>query len=166
VLAWQAPLLTWARRGAVPRAGMMLNGGAAYYQLYRTGDGRFVSLGAIEPKFWQNFCTAVGRPAWAARQDEPMPQHALVAEVAALLATRDAAAWEALLGPVDCCFAVVADAAEVPSHPQVAARGLVQAGGDGAVAVGFPALVDGRPPPPRPAPRMVEADEVETQWTS
>jgi crotonobetainyl-CoA:carnitine CoA-transferase CaiB-like acyl-CoA transferase len=46
VLAWQAPLLTAARRGPTPRAGLMLNGGAAYYQIYRAKDGRFVTLAA------------------------------------------------------------------------------------------------------------------------
>lgn len=93
-LAWQGPLLSWARRGAPSgRAALMLNGGAAYYQTYRAGDGRFVTLGAIEPKFWRNFCEAVGRPGWAARQDEDMPQAALIADVAALFANLSAVSW-------------------------------------------------------------------------
>jgi crotonobetainyl-CoA:carnitine CoA-transferase CaiB-like acyl-CoA transferase len=169
VLAWQAPLLTWAQRGALrgpsARAALMLNGGAAYYQVYRTRDGRFVTLGAIEAKFWRNFCAAVGRADWRARQDEALPQTGLIAELAALFATRDAAAWEALLGPVDCCFAVVAEPAEVPLHPQVAARGLVARPDDATVAVGFPAHVDGRPPPPRPPVRIADAREVLARWS-
>lgn len=166
-LAWQAPLLTWARRGASSaRAGLMLNGGAAYYQLYRAGDGRFVTLAAIEPKFWRNFCEAVGRPDWTARQDEDMPQSGLIAEVATLFATRAAESWEALLGPVDCCFAIVADPAEVPEHPQVAARGLVSCPDDATVAVGFPAWVDGAAPAPRPPVRTAEVSEVIGRWTS
>jgi alpha-methylacyl-CoA racemase len=166
VLAWQAPLLTWAQRGApTARAGLMLNGGAAYYQLYRAGDGRFVTLGAIEPKFWQNFCAAVGRADWVARQHEPMPQAALIADVAALFATRAAAEWEAILGPVDCCFAIVAAPADVPSHPQIAARGLVTRPDAATVAVGVPAHVDGRPPQPRPPVRLEEATEVLARWS-
>jgi crotonobetainyl-CoA:carnitine CoA-transferase CaiB-like acyl-CoA transferase len=170
VLAWQAPLLTWAlrgeaSRGGAVRGGLMLNGGAAYYQVYRTKDDRFVTLGAIETKFWQNFCAAVGRPEWAARQEEPLPQQALIADVAALFATRDAAAWEDLLGPVDCCFALVIDPHEVPQHPQVAARGLIARPDDATVAVGFPAHVDGRPPAPRPPVRLAAASEVLTQWS-
>jgi crotonobetainyl-CoA:carnitine CoA-transferase CaiB-like acyl-CoA transferase len=165
VLAWQAPLLTWAQRGSVERRGLMLNGGAAYYRIYEAKDGRFVTLGAIEPKFWQNFCAAVGRADWTARQDEPLPQAALIADVAALFATRDAAAWEALLGPVDCCFAVVADPREVPLHPQIVARGLVTRPDAATVAVGFPAHVDGRPPQPRPPVRSAAAREVLAQWS-
>jgi crotonobetainyl-CoA:carnitine CoA-transferase CaiB-like acyl-CoA transferase len=170
VLAWQAPLLTAAQRGPAPRGGLMLNGGAAYYQIYRTKDGRFVTLAAIETKFWQNFCAAVGRAAgcdgnWPGRQDEALPQTALIAEVAALFATRDAASWEALLGPVDCCFAVVAAPDEVPHHPQIAARELVTQPDHATVAVGFPAHVDGRPPPPRPAVRLAAATEVLARWS-
>ena len=173
VLAWQALPLTWAQRGAqhgaqrgaVAREGLMLNGGAAYYRIYPTKDGRFVTLGAIEPKFWQNFCAAVGRAGWSARQDEALPQAALIAEVAALIATRDAADWEALLGPVDCCFAVVAEPREVPTHPQVAARGLVSRPDDATVAVGFPAHVDGHAPPPRPPVRSEDAKEVLARWS-
>jgi crotonobetainyl-CoA:carnitine CoA-transferase CaiB-like acyl-CoA transferase len=165
VLAWQAPLLTWAERGPASRGGLMLNGGAAYYQIYRTRDGRFVTLAAIETKFWQNFCAAVERPDWATRQEEALPQSALIAELAALFVTRDAGAWEALLGQVDCCFAVVAEPREVANHPQVAARGLVSRPDDATVAVGFPAHVDGRPPAARAAVREVDAREVLTQWS-
>jgi len=40
---------------------MMLNGGAACYGVYETKDGRHMSLAAVEPKFWKNFCSAIGR---------------------------------------------------------------------------------------------------------
>ncbi len=63
-----------------------LNGGAAYYQVYATGDGRHVMVGAVEAKFWQAFCEAAGHPEWIARQDETLPQHGLIADVAACLA--------------------------------------------------------------------------------
>jgi crotonobetainyl-CoA:carnitine CoA-transferase CaiB-like acyl-CoA transferase len=102
---------------------------------------------------------------WAARQDEALPQTALIGELAALFAKRDAADWEALLGPVDCCFAVVADPAEVPNHPQVAARGLVTQPDDATLAVGFPAHIDGRPPRPRPLVRTEDAAEVLARWS-
>lgn len=125
VLAWQFPWLAMALKPDAPggRGTMMLNGGAAYYNIYRTQDACFVTLGAIEPKFWANFCTAVERTDWIARQTETLPQRALIEEVAALFAARGAAQWEALLGPVDCCFAIVLEAHEVAGHPQIAARG-------------------------------------------
>jgi crotonobetainyl-CoA:carnitine CoA-transferase CaiB-like acyl-CoA transferase len=48
--------------GAHPTRGVeSLNGGMACYQLYRTRDGRYLSVGALEPKFWLAFATAIGR---------------------------------------------------------------------------------------------------------
>ena len=87
----------------------LLNGGAAFYQIYATADGRFVTLSPLEPKFWDNFCNAVGRPEWIARRYEPLPQTALIAEVSALFASRPLAEWDAILGPADCCYQAVLD---------------------------------------------------------
>ncbi len=62
VLAWQAIPLTLAQRaGEAPdRGGQILNGGTARYHVYRTADGKFITLGAVEQKFWAAFCRAVG----------------------------------------------------------------------------------------------------------
>ena len=88
--------------GRVPRrGGEILNGGAAYYRIYRTADGRYVSLCAIEPKFWQRFCRASGRDEWLGRQADSLPQDDLGREIAALFAglTQDEAI--ARFGPAD-----------------------------------------------------------------
>ena len=116
-----------ARRGQPPRPSEdLLTGGAAYYQIYRTADGRFVSLGSIEEKFWAVFCLTIGRPDWACRQFEPLPQTTLIAEVAETLADYPLSHWEALFADVDCCLEAVADLAEIPEHPHIAARGQVK----------------------------------------
>lgn len=160
--------LTLGRRGGLGRGSDLLNGGAAYYRVYRCADGRFAALAPIEPKFWQAFCTAVGRPEWIERQAEPLPQTDLIADVAALFATRPLRAWEDLLHPVNCCFEPVLDAAEVPDVAQVRARGVVQelegGGGEAAVGVLFPASMDGRPPRPRLPLREREARDVVHAW--
>ncbi|MBI3113137.1 MAG: CoA transferase [Rhodospirillales bacterium] len=94
MLAWQAWGMTAATTGQPPRRGEnLLNGGAAYYQIYETKDHRFVTLGALETHFWRNFCDAMGHPEWTARQHEPMPQRALIAEVAAAIAAKPLAHW-------------------------------------------------------------------------
>ena len=168
VLAWQSIGLTSAGRGkeAPARARNRLNGGAACYNVYRTKDGAFVSIGNLEAKFWANFCTAVGRPAWIARQWEPLPQEALIAEVGALFAAEPLAHWEALLHPVDNCFEPVRSFPELASHPQIAARRLVQASGgaEPLVEVLYPAWVDGAPPGPRAPVRFADAREVVERW--
>ncbi|MFQ5775034.1 MAG: CaiB/BaiF CoA transferase family protein [Kiloniellaceae bacterium] len=168
VLAWQGIALTAALHagGGPARAASLLNGGAACYQVYETADGRFVTLGALEDKFWANFCRSVGRVDWIARQGEPLPQSALIAEVAALIRGRTLAAWAHHLKDVDCCFQPVLEPHEVPDDAQVRARGLVRRaeGPDPRFEVLFPAFFDGRPPRPRPPVRELPADEVLDAW--
>jgi crotonobetainyl-CoA:carnitine CoA-transferase CaiB-like acyl-CoA transferase len=165
-LAWQSPTLTQALRpGFTPAPGAsLLNGGAAYYQIYRAADGRFVTLGAIEEKFWRNFCVAVGQEDWIARQGEAFPQTALIGALSALFATKTAAQWEDVLGTVDCCFGVVVRPAELAAHPQIQARGMVVARDDTTIEALFPAWVDGQPPAPRAAPLMSDAATVLQRW--
>ncbi len=56
---------------SLDREEMMLGGGLPCYRLYRTADGGQVSLAALEPKFWAQFCAAVERPDWVGRQTDP-----------------------------------------------------------------------------------------------
>lgn len=165
VLAWQSPTLTAALHpGFEPaRAANLLNGGAACYQVYRAADGRFVTLGAIEEKFWRNFCEAVVRPDLIARQWEPMPQQRLIADLAAIFASQSAEQWEVSLGAVECCFAAVVEPREVADHPQIAARGMI-ARRDGAIEALFPAHIDGQPPAPRPPPAIMPAEAIVQRW--
>ena len=137
--------------GAVPQPrATYLNGGAAYYQVYGTADGRHVALGAIEPKFWAAFCTAAGRPDWIARQTEPLPQASLIQDVAALLDTLPLDACVARFGPADCCLTPVLDLGEAIASPHHRGRGLVRTAADGTLQALFPARVDGTPPASRP----------------
>lgn len=164
VLAWQGSAQTLARRGLLERRGEgLLSGGAACYNLYRTSESAFISLGAIEAKFWGNFCTAMHRPDWIARQWEPFPQQALTAEVAAAFAAHDRAHWQRLLEPVDCCFEAVLEPDELAGHPQVAARGLLVESG-GLMQALFPALLDGQAPRPRPEVSEIDTARALAAW--
>jgi len=170
VLAWQAIPLTLAqRKGDEPqRRAQRLNGGAANYQIYRCRDGKFFTLGAVEEKFWAAFCRAVGHPQWIARHADPLPQTALIAEVTALIATEPLAHWERLIEPADCCFHPVIELADVPAHPQIAARGLVHRVSDSPALIEtlFPAWVDGAPPAPRAELRFAHAAEIVKRWSA
>ena len=162
VLAWQSLALTAAGRpgGEAARGQGRLSGGAACYRIYETADRRFVTLGALEVKFWANFCRALGREDWIARQSEALPQTGLIAEVAEAIAGQPLAAWQALLGDVDCCYQAVLEPTEVSDDPQIRARGLLRAhaGPDPRIEVAFPALIDGAAPAPR-APFVERAAE-------
>lgn len=164
VLAWQGMALT----GAPARGEGLLNGGAACYQIYETADGRFVTLGALEDKFWAAFCGAVDRDDWIARQGEPVPQTALIGEVAALMRTRARDAWVRDLADVDCCFQAILEPGEVAADPQVRARGLVApaTGADPVIEVLYPARFDGTRPAHRQPLKELDAEAVLRAWAS
>ncbi len=163
-MAWMGGVMTMAQGGGQPeRESDLINGGAAFYRIYRTQDGKFVALAALEEKFWVAFCTAIAKPDWIARQAEPLPQHHLIADLEAMFAGRDRAAWEALLAPADCCFEPVLAPDEVPHHPQTQARGFVAAN-HGLVEVLLPILMDGTRAQARRAFVDGRAEAVVAAW--
>ena len=168
VLAWQGVVLTGALRagGSASRGHGLLNGGAACYRLYETADGRFVALGALEEKFWANFCTALRRPEWIARQHEDLPQASLIADIAAVVRAETRDALTARLAGVDCCFQAVLEPGEVMRDQHIAARGLVHQVDEREprVEVSFPAFFDAVQPGPRPPLRVRDATVMSAAW--
>ncbi|MBF0268411.1 MAG: CoA transferase [Alphaproteobacteria bacterium] len=150
--------------GATAREGGLINGGAAYYRIYRSNDGRFLALGALEAKFWHSFCEAVGRPDLAARHSDPFPQTALIEETAALFASRSLADWQELLASTDCCFECVLTPGEALAHPHIRARGLVESG-PGWADIRLPVIADGKPPSPRKGFEVKTAEQVLMEMT-
>jgi crotonobetainyl-CoA:carnitine CoA-transferase CaiB-like acyl-CoA transferase len=166
-LSWQSFALTAAQRPgqAFARGRDLLTGGAACYQIYRTADGRFVALGAIEEKFWRTFCAAVERPDWLDRQHEPLPQQRLLTELAEMFAAAPLRDWQQRFDMVDCCFEPILEHAEVVAHPQVQQRQLLQSQRSGAgYDALFPAWVDDQPPPPRRSLQQLTPAEALHHW--
>jgi alpha-methylacyl-CoA racemase len=140
----------YGENAAVPsRRGTYLNGGAAYYNVYQTIDGRHIVVGAVEPKFWQAFCQAAGKERWIARQNEPIPQHPLISDVATRIGEFTLAQCETRFAQGDCCVSTVLPLDEALEAARTRERGLVTRGDNGLQAL-FPALVNGRPPSARP----------------
>jgi len=126
-----------------------LNGGAAYYQIYDTADGRHLVLGAIEPKFWNSFCVAAGRPDWITRQSDPLPQHELRQELQAFFSSLSAEEALRRFAGADCCLSLVQDLGEALSDTHIGERQLVRRNADGDMQALFPVWIDGLPPSPR-----------------
>jgi crotonobetainyl-CoA:carnitine CoA-transferase CaiB-like acyl-CoA transferase len=105
------------RRGETP-----LTGDYPCYNIYETSDGEFMSLGALEPIFWNTFCMHCGRADLMDSQFDT----AMVPQVAELFRERTQAEWTAFANQVDCCLEPLLDVSEVYAHPQVVARGLVR----------------------------------------
>ena len=127
-VAWQAHVASHYLVGDDPpqREGWMLNGGS-FYDYYQTQDGRYLSVGSLEPKFWQGFCQAIGRPDLIGRglDQSPANQQAVKAEIANEMAKRPLAEWTTLFANLDVCVEPVLTIPEMLQHPQVQARGLV-----------------------------------------
>ena len=126
----------------------------AFYQIYATADGRFVTLSPLEPKFWDNFCNAVGRPEWIPRRYEPLPQTALIAEVAGLFASRSLAEWDAILSPT-AATRLCSIFRKYRSIRRCAPRRMIERRTFHATAV-FPAFIDESAVIPHSAPGAVD----------
>ena len=103
-----------------------LNGGS-FYDYYRTRDGRWLSVGSLEPQFMQQFCAVIGRPELAGRGLSPKPeeQKALKREIEIEIEKHDLAEWQQRFAAVDACVEPVLKLSEAIEHPQLQARGLV-----------------------------------------
>ena len=105
---------------------MSLNGGS-YYDVYQTADGRYLSVGSLEPKFWQQVCVAIARPDLyeLGRNWQPEAQQQVRAVLHAAFAQRSLAEWVAIFAGLDACVEPVLTADEVVNHPHTQARDLV-----------------------------------------
>lgn len=136
-----------------------LTGGLAYYRVYTASDGVPITLAALEPKFWSNFCTAVGRPEWLPYHGQAVHQPELRALLTELFASRPAAEWDVLLGPADCCFSVVTPLAMVHKSPHYQARGVLGIGASGQPWMRSPIRIGNVLPPLGPVPDYGEHTE-------
>ena len=110
--------------GCTPTPGRdLLSGGTPCYSVYRTADGRHLAVGALELKFWQALCSAVGRAEWADRHwtrglavGSPASM-ALRGELAALIAGRPLSHWTEVFQQVDACVTPVLRLDETLLHP-------------------------------------------------
>ena len=109
-----------------------LDGGAPYYDTYACSDGKFVSIGSIEPQFYALLRKHTGLdadPAFDA-QDDQSQWGALKDKVTALFLTKTRDEWCALMEMTDVCFAPVLSLEEAPHHPHNVARGtFIDVGG-------------------------------------
>lgn len=137
-LAMYDALLPWCAHiagdaivgGAVPRSAAQRSlGGAAFYNIYATADGKHVVLAGREAKFATNLLTALGRPDLIALAQAPAGQQgALIAFLRETFQARSRDAWEAWFAQLDVAFAPVLDFREAFDAPHVAERELLKDG--------------------------------------
>lgn len=145
---------------------------SAKYQYYETRDGKAILFCGIEPKFWRNFCRAVGREDLdGAEGDFPVDfaagQDTLRSELRKIFRTKDLADWVQIARDADIAMGpAYASVNELLDDPHFAARGLLVDGHHDVAGpytyVGFPAIIEDSPyRVQRGAPRLGEhTDEL------
>lgn len=117
----------WFGNNALPeRGGELLTGGYATYNVYECKDGRHVGLGAVEHKFWADFCKKIGREDLTKLQLIPEKQPEVEADVRKIMLTKTRDEWVNFFSDSDICFTPVLTLDEVAENAQVKAREMVK----------------------------------------
>ncbi len=120
-------LARYLATGEEPVAGeTLLTGTFAFYNLYETKDGRWISVAAVEPKFWARMCELIGAPELSDRQFVEGAERAEVGEaLAEKFRAKSLEDWEKLFADERLPIAGVKRVPEVVQDPHVKARGLL-----------------------------------------
>jgi alpha-methylacyl-CoA racemase len=102
----------------------LLDGGAPYYSVYETADGKYISIGAIESRFFAELLERLEiTDIDPATQNDPDAAPVIRARFAETFRTRTREQWCSVLEGTDACFAPVLEFGESAEHPHMAARG-------------------------------------------
>ncbi|MDO8378984.1 CaiB/BaiF CoA-transferase family protein [Phenylobacterium sp.] len=106
------------------RRANMLDGGAHFYDTYQCADGKWISIGSIEPQFYALLLekTGITDPAFAAQMNRGEWDN-LRAKLAEVIGKKTQSEWCAIMDATDVCFAPVLDLDEAPKHAHNVARG-------------------------------------------
>ncbi len=140
VTSFSQPVAHEALTGDGPLPGETpLTGAFPWYDVYETANGRYVTIAALEEKFWKAFCEAIGRKDLIDlhQTENPDEREALREELRNIFARKSREEWENELGDVDAMVAPVWTLSETLSSDHVAARELLDRE-TGTPRVGFP----------------------------
>lgn len=117
----------WGLGEVLTRGDSMLTGRYPWYRVYRCADGRWLSVGAVERRFWRALCEAFGRPDFAEHQHDAARAPEMHAFFEARFAEKSRDDWFTALRGLDLCIAPVLDPGEALASDHARARGLVAA---------------------------------------
>lgn len=121
-----APFYAWAQTGqwSPERGTNMIDSGAPYYDAYETADGRWLSVAAVEPRFYRTLLDILGLDGGSPpEQDDRSGWPAMKERFAAVIRTRTRDEWCALAEGREACIAPVLDVDELERDAQLRARG-------------------------------------------
>ena len=134
----------------------MLDGAAHFYDTYACADGKWISIGSIEPQFYallRHHAGVADDPAFDAQHDRA-GWPALKARLTAIFAARPRDEWDAIMAGTDVCFAPVLSMSEAPQHPHNVARQTFATVGGVTQPMPAPRYSVSVTDVPRPAPRV------------
>lgn len=102
-----------------------LGGGSPHYGVYECADGKYLSLGSLEPHFWANLCDVAGRPDMRPHEYDQTKHDEFADHLAQMFKTKSRDDWFDQLRDVDLCVAPVLDLEEALSDPHQRERGMV-----------------------------------------
>ena len=153
--------------GEEPRRGRMpLSGAYACYGVYECGDGKWITVGALEPQFWTALCTTLELPDLVHTQFGPDDQQQTMRErLSSVLATKPRDEWLERLSAIEACVGPVNSPSEAFADPQVEHRGLVAEVDGRRVGPSSPFVLDGeRFQRLTPAPGLGEHTDEVLAW--
>jgi len=112
------------RKSPFRRGRERLTGGLACYQVYKTKDNKYISLGALEPKFWSAILKILGKEELTNKQFIEDEQTNLKKELQEIFITKTRSEWIALFEGHDTCCEPVYEMEEAEHDPQIKARGI------------------------------------------
>ncbi|WP_096201767.1 CaiB/BaiF CoA transferase family protein [Bacillus sp. FJAT-45350] len=103
-----------------------LSGDVISYHLYETKDGRYMSLAAVEPKFWVNFCHGVGKEEWiSSHVTNANEENKVYRQLKKLFKSYTLEEWIHFVQKVDCCLTPVLEIGELKNYPYIIERNLI-----------------------------------------
>jgi crotonobetainyl-CoA:carnitine CoA-transferase CaiB-like acyl-CoA transferase len=97
----------------------------ACYNTYETADGKYLSIGAVENRFWKKLCEVIAVPEYAALQYDDQRRNEIIDFMRTTFKTKPLDEWEAVLGELDICWGRVQSLTEVLSDPLFIQREMV-----------------------------------------
>jgi len=114
------------RTGEDPKRGeTLLSHRYACYNTYETADGRYLSIGAVENRFWKRLCDHLGMPAYASLQYDEKRRLEIVDFLRTTFKQKTLAEWESELADMDICWGPVRNLQEVLQEPLFRQRNMV-----------------------------------------
>ncbi len=113
-------------RGEMPvRSDTVLSHRYACYNSYKTSDGRYLALGAVENRFWKKCCEYLGKPEYIALQYDDEHRVEIIHWLRNIFAQKTLVQWEHELGSLNICFSKIATVAEVMESDLFHAREMI-----------------------------------------